>query len=75
MVWEGPEYRIFCPHGVGVRHPPNVEVINLLETLQTPMLWDFMEVFSQRHDQSLTPPSALPSLEDGGDVGPKLPSS
>ena len=37
--------------------------------------WDFMEVFSQRHDPSLTPPSALPSLQDGGDVGLKLPSS
>ena len=38
MVWEGSEY---CPHGLGVRHPPSVEVIDLLETLQTPVLLGF----------------------------------
>ena len=59
-VWEGPKPRKFCPPGVGVHHPPRVDVFTHLEALQIPCHWDFMKASSSRFDQPLTPFLAPP---------------
>ena len=75
-VWKGLECRSFRPHGTGRQHPPDVDVFINLEVLRTLCYWCFMEVFSNRHDQLLTPfPAPLPSLQKwewGGAENTKL---
>ena len=60
----------------GRQHPPDVDVFINLEVLRTLCYWCFMEVFSNRHDQLLTPfPAPLPSLQKwewGGAENTKL---
>ena len=52
----------------GRQHPPDVDVFINLEVLRTLCYWCFMEVFSNRHDQLLTPFSAFPSSQENKGV-------
>ena len=40
-VWKGAGDWNFCPCGVGVHHPPSVDVFTNLEALPTPCFRDF----------------------------------
>lgn len=42
-VWELLEHRSFRPRGVGVPHPPGVDVFTHLDALRTLYNWDLME--------------------------------
>ena len=62
MVWKGPEHRLFCPRGAGVRHPPGTGS----RAPQTRYFRAVYEASSGRHDQLLThSPAFHPSLEGG----------
>lgn len=64
---EGPECRSFCPHEVGLCHPPGRQMCS--PTWKLSELCTFgvsMEASLCRHSQSLTQfPKPLPFLEDG----------
>lgn len=45
-AWERPEQGSFHPYGVGVHHPPGVEVVDNLEVLQTLYFGNFCGGFS-----------------------------
>ena len=68
----GPKCRNFCTHGLGVCHPPGVNVFTSQETLYgctIGILWRFPHVGVVNYQLHVQP---LPSLEDGKGRGQNL---
>lgn len=50
QVWEGPEHRSFCLHGVWGHHPPGTSICSPIRKLSSLILQSFIKVSWCRHD-------------------------